>query len=297
VTRELRLKDLGRWYSGGTPPREADEDWRGDIPWISAKDIDGTTLREPTSFITRDAAIAHSRLVPSGALLIIVRGMALAHGLPVVQADREVAFNQDLRGLVVAPNAHPRFAYYALLGARRRLNRHIDRAAHGTARITDSIYYERLVLPDPEHQSLIAAFLDRECARIDELRFKAGELADGVIADVLKSLRGLVLDPGCALAPVKYYARTGTGHTPSRAHPEYWVPKECVVPWFTLADVNQIRAGRVWVVETTNERISDVGIANSSAEKHPSGTVLLSRTASVGFSAVMGTDMAGRRTS
>ncbi len=138
----------------------------------------------------------------------------------------------------------------------------------------------------------ISDFLDRECTRLDELRARAEELADGVVAEALERLRAVVLDAGWPLAPVKYYARTGTGHTPSRTHPEYWFPEECVVPWFTLADVNQIRDGRAWVVENTTERISEVGLANSSAEKHPVGTVLLSRTASVGFSAVMGTDMA-----
>lgn len=164
--RQLRLKDLGSWYSGGTPPREVAEHWEGDLPWLSAKDIDRTALREPTAFITRAAAREHSKSVPAGTLLLIVRGMALAHGLPVVQTEREVAFNQDLRALVCSPDVEPRFAYYALLGARRRLDRHIDRAAHGTARVTESMYGERVDVPPVRAQRQIAEFLDRECERI-----------------------------------------------------------------------------------------------------------------------------------
>lgn len=38
--------------------------------------------------------------------------------------------------------------------------------------------------------------------------------------------------------------------------------------------------------------ISELGVANSSAEVHPAGTVALSRTASVGFSCILGRDMA-----
>jgi type I restriction enzyme S subunit len=38
--------------------------------------------------------------------------------------------------------------------------------------------------------------------------------------------------------------------------------------------------------------VSELGIANSSAELHPAGTVVLSRTASAGYSAIMATDMA-----
>jgi len=166
---KLRLKDLGRWYSGGTPPRERLEHWDGDVPWISAKDIDSTRLRSATTFITHEAALAHSRMVPAGALLMIVRGMALAHGLPVVETDMPVAFNQDLRALVCAPGIAPRFVYYSLIGHRWRLNAHVDQAAHGTARVNDSIYGERIPVPDRREQRAVADFLDRECRRIDEL--------------------------------------------------------------------------------------------------------------------------------
>jgi type I restriction enzyme S subunit len=42
----------------------------------------------------------------------------------------------------------------------------------------------------------------------------------------------------------------------------------------------------------TREKISELGLANSAAELHPRGTVFLCRTASAGYSGVMGLDMA-----
>ncbi len=90
--------------------------------------------------------------------------------------------------------------------------------------------------------------------------------------------------------PVRLAARLESGHTPSRNHPEYW--EDCSIPWFTLADVWQIREGGINVVTDTKEKVSDLGIANSAARVLPAGTVMLSRTASVGFSAIMGIDMA-----
>jgi type I restriction enzyme S subunit len=60
----------------------------------------------------------------------------------------------------------------------------------------------------------------------------------------------------------------------------------------TLADVWQLREQVVDVVTQTKEKISELGMANSSAVLHPVGTVFLSRTASVGFSAIMGVPMA-----
>lgn len=88
----------------------------------------------------------------------------------------------------------------------------------------------------------------------------------------------------------KFAAKLRSGHTPSRMHPEYWI--ECTIPWFGLADVWQIRDGQTDYVIETAEKISELGLANSAARLLPARTVILSRTASVGFSAILGVDMA-----
>ncbi|MEV0010604.1 restriction endonuclease subunit S [Streptomyces sp. NPDC047973] len=90
--------------------------------------------------------------------------------------------------------------------------------------------------------------------------------------------------------PIRLVARLGSGHTPSRSKPEYWT--NCTEPWITLADVWQLRSGQTNVITETKEKVSKLGLANSSATLHPAQTVILSRTASVGFSAIMGNDMA-----
>lgn len=84
--------------------------------------------------------------------------------------------------------------------------------------------------------------------------------------------------------------KLGTGHTPSRQNPEYW--SDCTIPWLTLADVWQLRDGSIRTVHDTAEKISELGLANSAAVLHPAGTVAMSRTASVGFSCILGADMA-----
>jgi type I restriction enzyme, S subunit len=89
---------------------------------------------------------------------------------------------------------------------------------------------------------------------------------------------------------IRRVARLGTGHTPGRKVDAYW--EDCTVPWITLADVWQLRRGTQDVILDTKEKISRLGLANSAAVLHPRETVILSRTASVGFSAIMGADMA-----
>jgi type I restriction enzyme S subunit len=85
-------------------------------------------------------------------------------------------------------------------------------------------------------------------------------------------------------------ARMGTGHTPARSVPEYWL--ECDIPWLTTSDVHKFRKDEIDVLDETEIQISELGLANSAAVLHPQGTVALSRTASAGFSIVMGRDMA-----
>jgi type I restriction enzyme S subunit len=159
----------------------------------------------------------------------------------------------------------------------------IDRAALGALPVPQRSY---------EEQKQVADFLDRECERIEALSETLTTLESGRYEAMVRILRDEVGLDRWPSVQIRYLARTGTGHTPSREKPEYWVPEERIVPWFTLADVWQIRDDKREVVTQTAERISQAGIGNSSACKHRAGTVLLSRTASVGFSAVMGCDMA-----
>lgn len=92
------------------------------------------------------------------------------------------------------------------------------------------------------------------------------------------------------LVNIRRFAEMKTGHTPSRSVPEYW--SDTTIPWFTLADVWQLRDGKQTFLGETANRISELGLANSAAELLPQGTVVLSRTASVGLSGIMPRPMA-----
>lgn len=78
----------------------------------------------------------------------------------------------------------------------------------------------------------------------------------------------------------------GSGHTPSKSVASYW---NGGIKWVSLADSH--RLDNIYIVETDKE-ISAAGLANSSAVLHASGTVILSRDAGVGKSAVLAQDMA-----
>lgn len=81
-------------------------------------------------------------------------------------------------------------------------------------------------------------------------------------------------------------ARLESGHTPSRRKAEYWGGK---IPWMGIKDARNNHGATIY---GTLENTNDTGINNSSARVLPKGTVCLSRTASVGYVAIMGRDMA-----
>ncbi|MBS1101753.1 restriction endonuclease subunit S [Gluconobacter sp. Dm-62] len=97
---------------------------------------------------------------------------------------------------------------------------------------------------------------------------------------------GTVLAPGWGWVPLLRVARQETGHTPSRSHPEWWNGE---VPWIGIPDAN-LHHGTV--IQRTIQTINEAGLANSAARLLPAGTVVLSRTASVGYVAIMGREMA-----
>lgn len=81
-------------------------------------------------------------------------------------------------------------------------------------------------------------------------------------------------------------ARLESGHTPSRRQPSYWGGD---IPWISLHDTGSLNDLEILA---TQQYISQAGLKNSSARLLPKGTVVLSRTATVGKATSMGREMA-----
>ncbi|WP_265502694.1 restriction endonuclease subunit S [Paracoccus beibuensis] len=227
--------------------------------------------------------------------------------------DRDVALlNQRVAALRPKANSRlePRFAFYQVPFSLKIIN---DLTPASTVKHLSSGDIAALRLPSPDlpTQKRIADFLDRETARIDELiekkdafrsliatleetRFLARVTGQDLQGERVNSgVRWIGDLPDGWLAPkFTMVARQESGHTPSRKEPSYWIPDECIISWVSLADVWQLRSGKTVYLADTAEKISAIGMANSSARLLPAGTVVLSRTASVGFSGILAKPMA-----
>ncbi|MFM0720553.1 restriction endonuclease subunit S [Paraburkholderia strydomiana] len=80
--------------------------------------------------------------------------------------------------------------------------------------------------------------------------------------------------------------KRGSGHTPNKQISSYY---NGGVKWVSLADSNKLDNR---YISTTKIEISKEGVENSSAVLHPAGTVILSRDAGVGKSAILQSEMA-----
>lgn len=157
-------------------------------------------------------------------------------------------------------------------------------------------------LPPASEQLAIAAFLDRETAKIDALVEEQRRLIE-----LLREKRQAVishavtkgLDPSAPMKDsgvewlgevpahwqvrrVKHLARMESGHTPDRKVAAYW--ENCTIPWVSLHDTAYLKDHDY--IEETAQLVNELGLANSSARLLPERAVVFSRDATIGRCAI-----------
>lgn len=167
-----KLCTVATLSSGGTPSKANANYWTGAIPWVSAKDmktprLGGAQLHVSESAIQETA----TELAPKGSVLMLVRGMGLANGVPICELLVPCAFNQDIKALRPAKEVCAAYLAAALRQEERQLKDSISTAAHGTLKIeTDRLLKIQIPLPPLEDQRRIVAELDAEAAQMEAVR-------------------------------------------------------------------------------------------------------------------------------
>jgi type I restriction enzyme S subunit len=166
-----KLGYLARLISGGTPSKENVTFWNGEIPWFSAKDMKTQYLEDSEDHISGEALeTAGLQRVPPSTVLIVVRGMILAHSLPVGLLRVPATFNQDIKALCFNSRCHPEFMLAWFQGMASLLHPLVEESAHGTRCLrTDLLKNVVCHLPPLEEQREIVAELDANLAKFDEV--------------------------------------------------------------------------------------------------------------------------------
>jgi len=293
-----RLKFVAEIIAGQSPPLEHVSGLQQGLPFLQGNAEFGEA--NPRARLECSRA---PKLAKKGDLLLSVRAPVGALNV----ADQDYGIGRGLNA-IRARSIDSRYVFWLLSDSRS----YLDSVATGsTFAAVTAANVGSIAVPftSPSDQRQIADYLDAQTAKIDALIGKQERLIETLAERRQAVISHAVtkgLDPNApmkesgvvwigeapehwAVGNIRRFASMRTGHTPSRAHPEYWI--DCSIPWFTLADVWQLRAGQRYLGDTKGT-ISEVGLANSAAELLPTGTVVLSRTASVGFTGIMPMPMA-----
>ncbi|WP_406395002.1 restriction endonuclease subunit S [Streptomyces sp. NBC_00882] len=312
----VRLGYVARLQNGLTV--DAKRDITGDVvtrPYLRVANVQAGSLNlESVAEITVPRSVARRSMLRPGDVLMTEGGDLDKLGRGTVwQGELEGCLHQNHIFAIRPDPQHLVGRYLAYLTQSLYGRCYFESTGTKTTNLasTNSSKIQSFPLPLPplEKQCYIVDYLDSETSRIGNLVRVQRELleklqerrAAGVVAAVSgaigpdrerrdSTLAWLETVPAhWSEVGIGLVARMGSGHTPSRSHPEWWV--DCTIPWITTGEVRQVRDDRQEVISETREKISQLGLENSAAELHPAGTVVLCRTASAGYSGVMGTAM------
>jgi len=166
-----RLEGLVKVVSGATPSKSNDAYWIGDFPWVSPKDMKSVEIRSTIDHINQVVFERENlKKIPVGSVLIVVRGMILAHTVPVGITAAEVAINQDIKAFISSGGVLPEFLLWFLLSQHANLLSKVTTAAHGTKRFDMADLLNLPVfVPDIEVQRKFVSIARSYKATLDEL--------------------------------------------------------------------------------------------------------------------------------
>jgi type I restriction enzyme S subunit len=145
----LPLGEIVNFGSGATPSKGTEEYWKGAIPWISPKDMKPEEIVDAEDHVSESVfEKSNLQLFPKDTVLIVVRGMILAHTVPIRLCRVPFSINQDMKALLPKQAIHADFLRWALQAQHAHILRKVSTAGHGTKKL-DSDKLKAEVIPVP----------------------------------------------------------------------------------------------------------------------------------------------------
>ena len=267
--------------SGGTPSTSVSEYWDGPIQWLTPTEINSKYVHNSKRTIT-SAGIASSsaKLLPIGALLLTTR--ATIGACSINNFDADVSTNQGFQSLICKSSLFNEYAYYAI--TRDKFQKELIKHSSGSTFLEiSSKNLKKLPIPIPclEEQQKIASFfstLDQKI-ELNERKVEALEkLKKGLMQNIFNRKIRFKKDDGTDFPDWKVselgnIAEIRGGGTPSTSNSDYW---DGNIQWLTPTEIDSK------YVHESNRKITESGLANSSAKLLPMGTILLTTRATLG---------------
>ncbi len=308
----VELGEIAQVVGGGTPSTKDKNNFDGDVPWLTPKDLSGSHYRVVTrgsrNLSQSGLAASSARLVPAGAVLVSTRA-PIGY---VAIAGNPIATNQGFRSLILDGNAESNYIYYWL----RQNTAELERRASGlTFREISGSNLQRIRIPLPprDEQQTIAHILGTLDDKIelnrrmnatleamaralfrswfvdfDPVRAKMAGRDTGLPQEIADLFPDRLVDSELGKVPEGWdVSEIGAevdavgGGTPSTKEPAYWNGgQHC---WATPKDLSKLLSPALL---DTDRKITDAGVRKVSSGLLPLGTVLLSSRAPIGYLAI-----------
>lgn len=296
--RVRRLKHIATLNMGQSPSSEHYNVDGNGTPFLQGNADFGDVSPIPRSY----CAVA-TKYASKGDILLSVRAPVGAINV----ADQAYGIGRGLCAITPHPTQNSAFMRHLVDIAKIELFS-IATGSTYEAVTVDQVANVACFEPSASEQAAIAAFLDRETAKIDGLVAEQRRLIEllrekrqavishavtkGLNPDAPMKPSGIEwlgdVPQHWAVAKMKWVARMESGHTPDKKIAAYW--KNCEIPWVSLNDTGFLKDNDY--ISDTAYRVNELGIANSSARLLPARVVVFSRDATIGRCAITTRPMA-----
>ena len=158
--KDIRLRDLCKFLSGGTPSIDNNEYWEGDIPFVSAIAMHDTHIEKTPLHLTEKGVNNGSKQLKAGNLLLLVRGSMLWNKIPICYNDVDVAFNQDVKGIIPNNNTTSLFLLNWIQSHENRIKYMVTGTGIGAGKLdSEDLLALNVKLPSLVEQRKIEKFL------------------------------------------------------------------------------------------------------------------------------------------
>lgn len=273
----VKLKDICDFIGGGTPSKQVENFWCGNIPWISSSDLIESSIWEIniTRHITAEAvAKSATHICPRNTVLVVSRvGVG-----KVAIAPFEVCTSQDFINLV-SKKHDARFLAYCIQNKMKIMAEKTQGTSIKGVTV-ENIAQMEIELPPQEEQTAIAEALsdiDNLISSLQKLIEKKKAIKQGTMQELLTGKKRL---PGFSGEWSKQQlgdiCNIVNGGTPSTSIAEFWNGK---ILWCTPTDITSCSTKYIY---TTESKITESGLKASSATLLPKGALLLCSRATIG---------------
>lgn len=291
----VRIGDLGRVVTGKTPPSSQPEMFEGDVPFITPSDMEYDRRDiEPERQVSANWDPKRRGLLPAQSVCVVCIGATIGK---VCMTSRASHTNQQVNSIVVdAERFDPVFIYYSIRTSADELK---AKAAGAATPIINKSSFSDITIKAPtiDTQRRIAVILGAYDDLIEVNRRRVavlGEMARGLFEEwfvrfcfpgheqvpILDTPNG-PLPQGWVLQSVGETFEMLGGGTPSKTIDAYWEAGS--VDWYTPTDLT---GAKTMFMDRSATRITEAGLAKSSAKLFPADSIMMTSRATIGAIAI-----------